>query len=449
MDKRTFLKTSSLLVGGAVLSRLTACRPARAPLTNWAGNLEYATANVHHPASLAQVQDVVRRSRRLRALGTRHSFNRIADSSETQVSLQRLNRVVSLDRAAQTVTVEAGMTYAELAPYLHANGYALHNLASLPHISIAGACSTATHGSGSRNGNLATAVSGIELVNAAGEVVTLSRQRDGDEFDGAVVGLGAVGVVTKLTLDLQPAFDVTQVVYRNLPMRELESNFDAIMSSGYSVSLFTDWTRRNVNQVWIKRRAGDRSSTAVPRDFYGAQLATRNMHPLDDESPEPFTEQMDVPGAWYDRLPHFKMGFVRSSGDELQSEYFVPVERAYEAIMAVEELHEQITPHLFISEIRTVAADRLWMSPCYGRACVALHTTWRKEWDNVVRLLPLIEEKLAPYGAVPHWGKLFSMPPSVLQPRFAKLADFRGLLGRHDPRGKFRNDFLYRNVYGG
>lgn len=450
MDKRTFLKTSSLLAGGFVLSRFAACQSARAPLTNWAGNVEYGTANVHYPAAVEQVQDVVKRCRKLRALGSRHSFNGIADSDENQVSLRQMNRVVSLDRSSRTVTVEGGMTYDELAPYLHANGYALHNLASLPHISIAGACSTATHGSGSRNGNLATAVSAIEFVNAAGEVVTLSRQRDGEEFRGAVVGLGGLGIVTRLTLDLQPTFDMTQVVYRNLPMGELENNFAAIMSSGYSVSLFTDWTRRDViNQVWIKRRVGEEGSGATAPAFFGAQPATRNMHPLDDQSPEPFTEQMGVPGPWFERMPHFKMGFKRSSGEELQSEYFVPLEHAYQAIMAVKEVYEQSAPHQYTSEIRTIGADDLWMSPCHGRACVALHTSWKKEPDAVVRLLGEIEQRLAPFGAVPHWGKMFTIPPAVLQSRFPRLADFRELLGRHDPAGKFRNEFLDRNIYSG
>jgi alditol oxidase len=221
------------------------------------------------------------------------------------------------------------------------------------------------------------------------------------------------------------------------------------MSSGYSVSLFTDWTRKNVNQVWIKRRVAEGGSSSVAREFYGAQLATRNMHPLDDQPPDPFNEQMGVPGVWYDRMPHFKMGFTRSSGEELQSEYFVPIEHAYGAIMAVEELHEQMTPHLFISEIRTIDADKLWMSPCYNRACVAVHTTWKPEWNDVVRLLPLVEQKLAPYQAVPHWGKLFTMSPSALQARYERLTDFRRLLSFHDPEGKFRNDFLSQNIYRG
>ena len=448
MNKRTFLKTSSaLLLGGGLISRLTGCRSAAEPLTNWAGNLVYGTHRVHYPGTIEQAQVVVRRSRKIRALGSRHSFNRIADSDDNQMSLLRMNRVVSLDRAASTVTVEGGMTYGDLAQYLHANGYALHNMASLPHISVAGACATATHGSGSKLGNLATAVSAMEFIAADGELVTLSRQTDGDRFRGAVVGLGALGVVTKLTLDVQPTFEMTQVVYRNLPMRELEKNFDAIMGSGYSVSLFTDWTRRNINQVWIKSRVTDGAPRPLPDELHGARLATRKMHPLDDEIPESFTEQMGIPGPWPERMPHFKMGFRPSAGKELQSEYFVPIEHAYEAIMAVETLQPRITPHMFISEIRTIAADDLWMSPFHGRACVALHTTWKQDWDTVMGLLPLIEEKLAPYAPLPHWGKLFAMSPRVIQSRYGRLPDFRALLAHYDPEGKFRNLFLDRVLY--
>ncbi len=420
---------------------------AKSGLTNWAGNLAYATDNVHYPASVEQVQEVVKKCRTLRPLGSGHSFNQIADSTENQICLRALAKVVSLDRASNTVTVEAGMTYGELCPYLHANGYALHNLASLPHISIAGACSTATHGSGIKNGNLATAVSAIEFVDAAGEVVTLSRRNDGDRFQGSVVALGALGVLTKLTLDLVPAFDMTQLVYRNLPMRELEHDFYAIMSSGDSVSLFTDWTRKNINQVWIKSRVSESESNSAARNFYGARAAPRDCHPVQSESATNCTEQGGIPAPWYERMPHFRMGFKPSAGRELQSEYFVPIQHAYDAIMAVEELHERISPHLFISEIRTVDADQLWMSPCYHKACVTIHATWKQDWDNVIRLLPLIEEKLAPFDATPHWGKLFTMSPRILHSRYEKLTDFRELLREYDLEGKFRNDFLRENIY--
>jgi alditol oxidase len=360
--------------------------------------------------------------------------------------LQNLNKVVSLDAASNTVTVEAGMKYGELAPYLHENGYALHNLASLPHISIAGAIATATHGSGIKNGNLSTGVSAIEFVNAAGDLVSLSKKKDGELFNGAVVALGALGVVTKLTLDLQPTFNMTQVVYRNLPMSELENNFETIMSGGYSVSLFTDWKNKNINEVWIKSRAVDGDTIAAP-ELFGAKLATQNLHPIETEQAENCTDQMGVPGPWYERMPHFKMGFKPSAGKELQSEYFVPIEHAYEAMMAMEKLHEKITPHLFISEIRTVNADDLWLSPCYKQTCAVLHTTWKQEVDTVMSLLPLIEEQLAPFNARPHWAKLFTMQPPVLQSRYEKLNDFKQLISQYDPNGKFRNDFLNRNLY--
>lgn len=449
MNKKTFLQTSSILVGGAVLSRFVACtskiRDER--LKNWAGNLQYSTSNVFYPNTVEQVQDIVKKCNKLKALGSRHSFNMIADSTENQLSLKELNKVVSIDKASNTVTVEAGVRYGELAPYLHENGYALPNLASLPHISVAGACATATHGSGVRNGNLSTAVSAMEFVDASGDIVTLSKQKDGEKFYGAVVGLGGLGIITKLTLDLQPTFNMKQVVYRNLPMSELKDNFDNIQSMGYSVSLFTDWKNKNINEVWIKSRAESGDTTSLAPELYGAKLATQNLHPVEEQSAENVTEQMGIPGPWYERMPHFKLGFTPSTGKELQSEYFVPIEHAYEAMMAIEKLHEKITPHLFISEIRTIHEDNFWMSPCYKKTCVALHTTWKQEVNTVMNLLPLIEQQLAPFNPKPHWAKLFTIPPSILQSRYEKLPDFKQLLNQYDPNAKFRNDFLDKNLY--
>ncbi|HKH63113.1 MAG TPA: FAD-binding protein [Flavitalea sp.] len=453
MDKRTFIKTSSIVAGGVVLSEVIGCKsepskPASTgkPLLNWAGNVEYSTANVHYPKSLEEVQEVVEKCSKLKALGSRHSFSKIADSTDNLVSLKEMNNVVSIDKDSSTVTVEAGMKYGELAPYLHENGYALPNLASLPHIGIAGACSTATHGSGTKNGNLSTAVSAIEFVNASGDIVVLSKTKDGDRFYGAVVGLGALGVITKVTLDLQPTFNMKQVVYRNLPISELKNNFENLQSKGYSVSLFTDWKNKNINEVWIKKLAGNNDTAAEPQ-LYGAKIATQNVHPVEDQSAENVTEQMDIAGPWYERLPHFKMGFMPSVGKELQSEYFVPIEHAYEAIMAIEKLHEKISPHLFISEIRTIQEDNFWMSPCYKRTCIAIHTTWKQEVETVMNLLPLLEEQLAPFHARPHWAKLFTIAPSVLQSRYEKLADFKSLVKQYDPTGKFQNEFLSKNLF--
>jgi xylitol oxidase len=457
MDKRTFLKASSLLIGGAILFPFQACKPkttkenvsqaGNEPLKNWAGNLKYSTGNVHYPKTIEEVQAVVKKCDKLKALGSRHSFNRIADSSENQISLKEMNKVVSLDKKANTITVEGGARYGEFAAYLHENGYALPNLASLPHITVIGACATATHGSGVKNGNLSTSVSAIEFVNAAGEVVTLSKQKDGEEFYGAVVGLGALGVVTKVTLDLLPTFDMKQVVYRNLPMQELKNNFDDIQSRGYSVSLFTDWKNKNINEVWIKSRVEKGDVSASDLELYGAKRATQNMHPVEDQSAENVTEQMGKPGPWYERMAHFKMGFNPSTGKELQSEYFVPIENAYEAMMAIEKLHDKISPHLFISEIRTINADNFWLSPCYKKTCVAFHTTWKQEVDTVMGLLPLMEEQLAPFNPIPHWAKLFTMSPAVVQSKYEKLADFKQLVAKYDQNGKFRNEFLAKNLY--
>jgi xylitol oxidase len=457
MDKRTFLRASSLLLSGTILTPFQGCKPdsrretspasGQEPLKNWAGNLTYSTQNVHYPKTVDQVQDVVRKYDKLKALGSRHSFNQIADSQENQISLKEMNKVVSLDKKANTITVEAGARYGEFADYLHQNGYALANLASLPHITVTGACATATHGSEVKNGNLSTSVSAIEFVNASGELVTLSRQKQPDEFFGAVVNLGALGVVTKVTLDLLPTFDMKQVVYRNLSMDQLKDGFDDLQSKGYSVSLFTDWRNRNINEVWIKSRVEKGTVTPDDPELYGAQLAATNLHPVEDQSAENVTEQMGKPGPWYDRMPHFKMGFTPSTGKELQSEYFVPIEQAYDAMMAIERLHEKISPHLFISEIRTINADNFWLSPCYKKTCVAFHTTWKQEVDTVMGLLPLMEEQLAPFSPIPHWAKLFTLPPSVLQSRYEKLADFKTLVARYDPGGKFRNEFLTANLY--
>jgi xylitol oxidase len=317
----------------------------------------------------------------------------------------------------------------------------------LPHISVAGACATATHGSGVKNGNLATAARAIEFVNANGDLITLSRDKDGERFEGAVVGLGGLGIVTRLTLDVQPTYFMKQAVYQHLPVKELTANFNAIEASGYSVSLFTDWITPKINQVWIKSRVEKGDSTPLAPEFYGAKLATRNLHPLENLSAENCTEQMGVPGPWYERLPHFRMGFTPSNGHELQSEYFVPAEHAVEAILAVYKISDVVSPHLLISEIRTIAADNLWMSPCYKRDCVTIHFTWKPDWPAVKAALPVVEKTLAPFHARPHWGKLFTMSPAHLQPLIEKLPEFKELLLRYDAQGKFRNDFLAENLY--
>ena len=446
MNKRTFIRLFSAMIASPAILPLLA-RTTKDKLTNWAGNLEYGTDRLYSANSLEQIRSYIKKQNKLKVLGTRHCFNNIADSTDNFLSLKPMDEVVALEPEAHTVTVHAGMTYGQLCPLLHSKGFALHNLASLPHISIAGAISTATHGSGEKNGNLATAVSTLEIVTAAGEVVRLSRQRDSEAFLGSVVGLGALGVITKVTLDIQPTFLMRQYVYENMPLAEMKNHFDAIQSSAYSVSLFTDWRNQRINEIWLKSRVKDGQGFDATLEFFGAKRATKKLHPIAELSAENCTEQMGVSGPWYERLPHFRMGFTPSAGKELQSEYFVPRQHAVEAILAVERLRDQVSPHLMISEIRTIAADNLWLSPCYEQPCVSIHFTWKQDWPAVRKLLPLIEKELAPFKARPHWGKLFTTSPTELKSIYMRLPDFIQLSKNYDPQGKFRNEFLGMNIF--
>jgi len=446
MDKRTSLKLCSAALSTGLLSPLLAWARGK-KLSNWAGNVTYGTERITTATSVKNLQDFVRKQNKFKVLGTRHCFNGIANSRDQFLSLKALNEVVALDPDSRTVTVEAGMTYGQLCPYLDSKGWALHNLASLPHISIAGACSTATHGSGEKNGNLSTAVSALEFVDAAGGVVELSRQKDGDTFRGAVVGLGALGVITKITLNIQPRFMMQQYVYENLPLQELTTHFDAVESAAYSVSLFSDWRNESMNEVWLKTRIENGGVFDAPPEFYGAKRATKNLHPIIELSAENCTEQMGVPGPWYERLPHFRMGFTPSAGKELQSEYLFPRQHAVEAILAVQRLRDQVSPYLLISEIRTIAPDDLWMSPCCQQPSVAIHFTWKQDWPNVSKVLPVIEKELAPFHPRPHWGKLFTFPPKQLHSSYGSLSAFVELSRRYDPQGKFQNEFLRTYIF--
>jgi len=449
MKKRTFLKISSAMLTGAAIAPIAGCvgEKKEQELRNWAGNLTYSTSNVHEPATVEEVQQIIKTSEKLRALGTRHCFNPIADSDALLVSTRKLNGLSEPDTVNNRITVGAGIRYGDLCKYLDERGFAVHNLASLPHISVAGACATATHGSGVRNGNLATAVAAIEFVSGKGDIVQLSREKDGDTFKGAVVALGSLGIVTKVTLDLVPTFAVRQNVYLNLPVSQLEQHFDEIMSSGYSVSLFTDWQTENMNQLWIKRKVTEGEDLQAESEFFGATLAQRNVHPIIEISAENCTEQMGVAGPWYERLPHFKMDFTPSSGEELQAEFFVPREKAFDAIKAVETLRQDLKNLLFITEIRTVDADDLWMSMCYQRPSVAIHFTLKQDIPGVRDFLPKLEQTLAPFEPRPHWGKLFTLQPSVLHSRYDRYRDFLALASQYDPEGKFRNTFMKENLF--
>jgi alditol oxidase len=410
---------------------------------NWAGNYVYRARKVHRPSTLEQVQEVVANAREVRVLGSRHSFTDIADSEEL-ISLDGLPAAIVIDHTASTVSLSGAVRYGELIEVLNDKAVALANLASLPHISVAGSVATATHGSGDGLGNLATAVARLEIVTSSGERVTASR---GDpDFNGLVVGLGALGAITRVTLDVEPIYRMRQRVYENLRWDALIENLDDIFSAGRSVSVFTRWAEA-VDQVWVKSRV-----TEVPEpptdNLFGAGPATVERHPIMGLDPENCSRQLGVAGLWSDRLPHFRMGFMPSSGQELQSEYLVSRRHAVEAIRAMRSLAQTIRPALQVSEIRTVAADELWMSPQYGQDTIGIHFTWGPERRQVERILTEVEAALSQFRARPHWGKVFLADATIIGQLYERLPDFVGLANRLDPRGAFRNSWLKNHVLG-
>jgi xylitol oxidase len=411
--------------------------PETAVGTTWAGSHAYAARELRRPTTLDELSSLVTAEPRLRALGSRHSFTDLADSPGVLVDVTGLPGSVEIDADRRVARVPAGLRYGDVATTLHQAGWALGALASLPHISVAGAVATGTHGSGDTVGSLASAVAALELVDGRGVPVRLAR---GDtDFAGAVVALGCLGIVTAVELDLEPTYDVGQVVLEGLTWDALLTRVDEVTAAAYSVSVFTRWTGDLVGQAWLKERG-------TPRTLDGTRPASEQRHMIATMGVENTTEQLGVPGPWHDRLPHFRMGFTPSAGEELQTEYFVPRSRLAEALAAVREIGHVVEPELLVSEVRTIAGDDLWLSGAYGGDAAALHFTWRRHPLQVHRLVDRLEEVLLPLGARPHWGKVFRARAEEVRPRYPRMGDFVDLAERMDPEGRFRNAWTARTL---
>lgn len=426
------------------------------PAANWAGNVRFAPARWAAPASIAELQELVAGADRVRVLGAGHSFSPLAETTGLLLSLRRLLPPVEVDPAARQAWVAGAATYAEVAPHLDAAGWALANLASLPQVTVAGACATATHGSGLANPCLAAAVTAVELVTADGSLVTL----DGDLLPGAAAPLGALGAVTRLRLAVEPRYEVAQEVRLDVPLDGVLESLDRVLALGDSVSLFTDWSRPEVlGQLWVKRRldgggptgrrgaggggpgrGGGGAGSDEQAAFLGGRAATGEVHPIAGADPVATTAQQGLPGPWHERLPHFRAQEAPSgAGAELQSEWLVARADGPEALVRLRQQAGRLAPALLVCEVRAVAADELWLSPAYRRDSLALHLTWRPDPDRVTELLPVVEEALAPFAPRPHWGKLWAEPP-----RPERAADFRRLAASLDPERCFANDLLER-----
>ncbi|SCL16992.1 xylitol oxidase [Micromonospora nigra] len=407
------------------------------PPTNWAGNVRYAARAYHRPSAVDELRRLVAGSDRLRVVGTGHSFNRLGDTDGDLVSLAGLPGQVRLDEDRRTVDVPAAIRYGDLATWLHARGWALPALASLPHISVAGAVATGTHGSGDATGNLASAVTGLELVTADGDLLTVDRGTP--DFAGMVVSLGALGVVTRVTLDVVPTYDLRQYVCLGLPRPALDEAF----ASAYSVSVFTDWRGARGTQVWRKQLA---DQPPPPADWLGTRAAEGPCHPVPGMPAQNCTAQLGEPGPWHERLPHFRLGFTPSSGEELQSEYHLPRAKAAGALAALDGVAHLITPVLQVSELRTVAADPLWLSPNHDRDSLAVHFTWIADAARVLPVVAEVERVLAPFHPRPHWGKVFGVDAAALAASYPRWDDFRALRRRLDPNGVFATAELDRHL---
>ncbi|MCJ1714641.1 FAD-binding protein [Curtobacterium sp. VKM Ac-2922] len=425
--------------------------------TNWAGNVTYRASALARPTSVDELQSLVASTPRLTALGSTHSFNEIADTDAVQVTLADLPQVVEVDTERRVARVAAGMTHAQVAVALEARGWALANLASLPHISTAGAVATGTHGSGVRNPSLAQSVVGLELVRADGSLARVSGSGvgagsvvgadvgavAGAELDAHRVALGALGVVTTVELAIEPSFQVATTVHTGLGWDVVDEHFETVMSAGYSVSMFTGYTDEGVRQVWTKRRT-DRDEPVFDLQAVGAVAGTAPIHPVPGSDVAGVTDQQGVPGPWHERLPHFRSAFTPSAGEEIQAEWLVPAEAAVPAIQALRTIGDQLAPVLFVSEIRRIAADQAWLAPSSERDSVAFHFTFHRDPGAVVSLLPVIEDVLAPFDPRPHWGKVSAASPDRLHLAYPRLAAFAALAREVDPGGRFRNPFLER-----
>ena len=406
-------------------------------MKNWSGNIEYRPAEIARPSSISELQKVVADSSNVRAYGSGHSFNTLADTDGTLIAFSEFDKNIEIDSSKMLVRVPAGVRYGEVAPKLHANGFALRNMGSLPHITVVGATSTGTHGSGVGNKNLSGSIAEIELITATGDAITL----DQSELPAARVALGSIGIIHHLTLDIVPTYDVAQTVYFDLPFVQLISNLDAILSAGYSVSVLSMWGDEFVDQVWVKSKIGT-NPVLTQNEWFGAKLATRKSNPIREADSAAATEQFGLPGPWFERLPHFKLDFTPSFGEELQTEYFIDRKDAPAALNAIYKIREELSELIMVCEMRTVAQDENWLSEAYGRETFVFHFTWRPNIPAVEKLLLKIEASLEPFKARPHWGKVFTNNAfdfSSLYPKFNSFITYRGT---YDPSRKFVNKLL-------
>lgn len=425
--------------------------------TNWAGNQSCHPTAVHRPSSQEEVSDIVARaasrSETVKAVGSGHSFTPAALTDGHLLDLGLLRRLVEVDRSAQTVTVEAGISIADLNDLLHGLGYALPNLGDIAYQTISGAVSTATHGTGRTLGGLATRIRSLRLIAGDGSTVDLSPSQDADLLEAARVSVGALGIVTQLTLDVVPAFRLRAREGADKLDRLLDGLDEHVATNDHFEFFWiphTDWalTKANnrtdeplarVNPIrhWYQKsflenyafgtvcRVGRMRPSWIPR--LATALPSSGDTTYVDDSFRIFTSK---------RIVKF-----------VEMEYAIPREHCAEALRRIRDMIRS-QGHLvsFPVEVRFTASDDIPLSTATGRetAYIAVHMFKGMEHDAYFRDVAAI---FADYQGRPHWGKVHELNHNELAPLYPRWSDFMAARDRLDPTRTFANAYT-RRVFG-
>lgn len=405
-------------------------------LANWGGNLAFEQAEVVKPKTISELAEMVRVNK-VRPVGTLHSFSPIAKGEGLLMSTANLAIKPELDSDRSVVRFGAAMRFGELALFLEQNGFALRNMGSLPHISVAGAAATGTHGSGDKNQILSSSLTSFSYLNHEGELIKVEKQDP--LFEAFRLGLGAYGIWVEAELSIVPSFQIRQDIFLEIPWSYFLEDPSRLTSAGYSVSLFGKWGTSTISQTWVKSevedpRAGVPIAAIAPEQNSKRELA--------DGVGDNLTEQGGKPGPWLHRLPHFRLDASPSAGNEIQTEYFFTRDKIAHAIEAVHSVAGKINPVLIISEIRSIAQDDAWLSPMRRGDSIALHFTWKNEPELVDIAVQELEKVLAPMEPIPHWGKVHHFTQSDLERAHPMLSKAREQFENADPSGKFSSDYL-------
>lgn len=280
----------------------------------------------------------------------------------------------------------------------------------------------------------------MQLISPDGDLIDVDRSHP--DFDGMVIALGALGPVVRITLDIEPSYQVQQDGYANLSWDAIVGHFDQVSNAGYSVSVMTMWAEPSARQVWVKTRLGDDHPRTNLADLGATPIPVADLGHGANMNP------FGSPGPWSRRLPHFRLDSTPSRGHEIQVEWMVPRSAFPGVALSLREHGDLIDSMLVITELRTVAGDDQWLSPTQGQDVVGVHFTCNPDTDRVLSVLHVIEPILLAAGGRPHWGKFFLASAAELAPRYPQLDRWLRLRDRFDPGHKFGNAFIADHLTG-